>query len=313
MKLSVFVVTYNQEKYIRQCIDGILMQHVNFDYEVVIGDDCSTDSTRRICEEYANKYSQIKLLPLESNLGIARNWKRVLSACQGEYVAMCEGDDYWVDEEKLQAEVDLMDSDKEIGYVFTKNAVLTTTGEIVGKDAVFEHVPEKMDLHLLTRLWLPSHTQTVCFRRILFPSPYPVEMETADYVCDVYLKYLVASKCKIGFINKTTAVYRHGGVTGGQKNIEIYAKKRRCDLAKLDSLTNHEYSYFLIKYWRVHEYEQMTIFFLDRGKRLKATKYFILKVLYDILYNPPRPSTNARLNFIKHYIKYMLTTKKVEK
>lgn len=309
MKLSVFVVTYNQEKYIRQCLDGILMQKVNFDYEVVIGDDCSKDRTREICEEYAKKNQCINILPVEKNMGIAKNWKRVLLACQGEYVATCEGDDYWIDDNKLQMEVDLMESDKEIGYVFTKNAIVTTKGEFVQRDADFENVPSKMDLHLLTKLLLPSHTQTICFRRELFPNPYPIEMESADYVCDVYLKYLVASKCKIGFINRTTAVYRLGGVTGKQMDIEKYAKKRKLDLAKLDSLTNHEYSYFLKKYWAVHEYEQMTFFFLDIGERIKATKYFVLKVVYDFLYNTPKVRTNSRLVFFKHFVKYMLKKK----
>ena len=97
MKLSVFVVTYNQEKYIRQCLDSILMQEVYFDYEVVIGEDHGTDGTRAICEEYAEKYSQIRLLPLTKNMGISGNWRRVLLECKGEYIAMCEGDDYWLD------------------------------------------------------------------------------------------------------------------------------------------------------------------------------------------------------------------------
>ena len=99
--VSVFVVTYNQEKYIRQCLDSILMQKVNFDYEIVIGEDSGTDNTLSICEEYARKYPQIRLLPKTSHLGIAGNWKRVLSECQGKYVAMCEGDDYWCDPLKL--------------------------------------------------------------------------------------------------------------------------------------------------------------------------------------------------------------------
>ena len=310
MKLSVFVVTYNQEKYIRQCLDSILMQKVDFDYEVVIGEDHSTDGTRSICEEYAAKHPQIRLLPLTENLGVAGNWKRVLLECKGKYVAMCEGDDYWIDDNKLQMEADLLDSDKEIGYVFTKNAILTEEGEILHRDAIFEQVPAKMDLHMLTKLWLPSHTQTICFRRNLLPEPYPEEMETSDYVCDIYLKYLVASKCKIGFINKTTAVYRLGGVTGNQRDMESYAKRRRSDLAKLDKLTNHEYSYFLINYWAAHEYEQMTTFFLAAGNKFKATKYFVLKILYDIIYNPPILGANIRLNFINHYLKNMMSLKK---
>ncbi len=120
MKASVFVVTYNQEKYIRQCLDSILMQQVDFDYEVVIGEDHGTDHTRAICEEYAAKYPRIRLLPLMENLGIARNWQRVLSACEGEYIAMCEGDDYWTEPLKLQKQVNFLEQNKLYAGCFHK-------------------------------------------------------------------------------------------------------------------------------------------------------------------------------------------------
>ena len=136
MKLSVFVVTYNQEKYIRQCLDSILMQKVDFDYEVVIGEDHGTDGTRAICEEYAEKYPQVRLLPLKERLGIARNWQRVLSECKGEYIAMCEGDDYWTDPLKLQKQVDFLDLNKEYVLSFHDATIINEKNEVV--------VPSKM-------------------------------------------------------------------------------------------------------------------------------------------------------------------------
>lgn len=309
MKLSVFVVTYNQEKYIRQCLDGILMQKVDFDYEVVIGEDHGTDGTRAICEEYAAKYPQVKLLPLKERLGIARNWQRVLSECHGEYIAMCEGDDYWTDENKLQMEVDLLDSDKEIGYVFTKNQIETSDGTIINRDASYVGVPSKMDLHQLTNLWLPSHTQTVCFRRDLLPTPYPDVMESADFICDICLKYIVASKCKIGYIDKNTAVYRMGGITSAQSDFDAYIRKRRSDLQKLDEYLHFEYSYFLSKQWKIHDCEQLTIRCFENGQRFKAIKYFFLKNIYVLLYNP-KYSRMKDLTFCKYFIKKLLSFKR---
>ncbi len=304
MKLSVFVVTYNQEKYIAQCLDGILMQEVDFEYEVIVGDDRSTDGTRRICENYADKYTQIKLLPEQPNMGIAKNWKRVLLACTGEYVAMCEGDDYWIDSRKLQKQVDLLDDNKEVGYVFTKNLILTDDNKIHSKEGLFERVPSIMDIHTLTNLWLPSHTQTVCFRRSLLPNEYPQEMESSNYVCDVYLKYLVGSKCKIAYINEATAVYRLGGVTGTQRDLESYIKSRREQLLKLDKLTNHEFSYFLVKQWKIHDCELLTLNYLNNKKKLKATKYFLLKYVYCLIYRPHQKDKN--LSFLKTYIKCIM-------
>ncbi len=101
IKISVIVTSYNHEKYIRQCIDSILMQKdVNF--ELIIGDDCSADNTRNILEEYKKNYPKIiNLLSKTENLGVTKNIKRCLNAVKGEYVAFCEGDDYWTDPLKL--------------------------------------------------------------------------------------------------------------------------------------------------------------------------------------------------------------------
>lgn len=112
-KVSIFVVTYNQENYIRECLDSIVNQIVNFDYEIVVGEDCSTDNTLAVCKEYAEKYSQIKLIYSDQNIGFIKNWERVLNACEGEYIAMCEGDDYWADINKLQKQVDFLDKNQD--------------------------------------------------------------------------------------------------------------------------------------------------------------------------------------------------------
>jgi glycosyltransferase involved in cell wall biosynthesis len=105
-KISVVVTSYNHEKYISKCLDGILMQRGVFDLEVILGDDCSTDLTPQIMQNYQEKYPDIiKIMPAEVNLGVTRNLKRCLDACTGEFVAICEGDDYWISEEKLQKQM----------------------------------------------------------------------------------------------------------------------------------------------------------------------------------------------------------------
>lgn len=107
--VSVWMITYNQENYISQALDSVLMQKTDFDYEIVIGEDCSTDNTRMILEEYKNKYQdKIRLILNESNIGMIANQNKTFKACQGEYIAMLEGDDFWIDEYKLQKQVDKM-------------------------------------------------------------------------------------------------------------------------------------------------------------------------------------------------------------
>jgi glycosyltransferase involved in cell wall biosynthesis len=112
MKVSVLIITYNQERFIAQAIESALMQEAGFDYELVIGEDCSTDRTRQIVVDYTTRYPE-KIRPLlhERNLGSGgkRNFVRAMGACRGKYAALLEGDDYWTDPRKLQKQVDFLD------------------------------------------------------------------------------------------------------------------------------------------------------------------------------------------------------------
>ena len=142
MKLSVFVVTYNQEQYIRQCLDSIVMQKTNFDYEVIIGEDSSTDSTAAICDEYAEKYPFIKVYHHPNNLGLLKNWEFVMNKCQGEYIALLEGDDFWIDEKKLQRQVDWLDMHSEYTLTFTRAEILYEDGSKEGQEKNLLHILE---------------------------------------------------------------------------------------------------------------------------------------------------------------------------
>ncbi len=113
------MITYNHSAYVAQAIDGILMQQADFDFELVIGEDFSTDNTRAICEDYASKYPQIiKLLPAEKNLGMMPNFVRTLKACKGLYVALCEGDDYWTDKNKLKIQIENLQKNSKYSFSF---------------------------------------------------------------------------------------------------------------------------------------------------------------------------------------------------
>ncbi len=101
--MSVLLVTYNHAKYVAQALDSILMQRTDFDFEIVAVDDCSDDSTLSILKEYESQHVQLRVLPADTNFGISRNYQRGFAACRGEYIAVLEGDDYWISPRKLQA------------------------------------------------------------------------------------------------------------------------------------------------------------------------------------------------------------------
>lgn len=108
--VSVIVLTYNHEKYIRQALDSILMQEVDFKYEVLVGDDCSTDKTTELLQGYINgKEDIIQLYVREKNIGPSKNLYQLLQVAKGKYIAFCEGDDYWADVHKLQKQIQFLE------------------------------------------------------------------------------------------------------------------------------------------------------------------------------------------------------------
>lgn len=119
-KISVIVATYNQEDTIGRTLDSILMQQCHVPYEIVIGEDCSTDSTRTVCQEYAKKHPDvIRLFANQKNKGLIDNYFDCLLACEGQYIAECAGDDFWTDPLKLEKEVTILEEHPEVTLVHT--------------------------------------------------------------------------------------------------------------------------------------------------------------------------------------------------
>ena len=118
--VSVIVITYNQEKYIRECIESILAQKGDFEFEIIIGEDCSTDKTREICKKLqAQNPQHIKLLLQDNNQGLMKNYLSTLELCRGKYIAQIAGDDYWNNPQKLQKQIDILEKNQHIGLVYT--------------------------------------------------------------------------------------------------------------------------------------------------------------------------------------------------
>ena len=123
IKVSVWVFVYNEEKYIRQCLDSLVMQKTNFPFEVLVHDDCSTDATPSIIQEYKDKYPNIVVPILEKeNLfsqHISKIFRILMEKTRGVYITACDGDDYWTDELKLQKQADFLDNNKDfISHTF---------------------------------------------------------------------------------------------------------------------------------------------------------------------------------------------------
>ena len=125
MKLDIILITYNQEQYIAQAVESILMQRVDDDVQVrvIVADDCSKDKTLEIIKSYEEKsLFPFVYLPAKNNMGIAANYKRAYAATEAEYVAVLEGDDWWVDPHRIQKHVDCFQNHDDC--VLTKNNYL---------------------------------------------------------------------------------------------------------------------------------------------------------------------------------------------
>ena len=140
MKLSVMVITYNHERFLAQTLESILAQQVNFEYEVLVGEDCSTDGTRDVIETFRRRYpKQIVPVIREQNVGAMRNFQETLGACSGQYVALLEGDDFWTCRDKLQRQVDFLEANPDCAIACHRAHFLDETKG--GQDGVFPRIP----------------------------------------------------------------------------------------------------------------------------------------------------------------------------
>ena len=190
------------------------MQQTDFDFEVVIGEDCSTDNTRKICEKYANRYPSVKLLESKKNLGLVKNWKRVLTHCTGEYIAMCEGDDYWTDPLKLQRQVDFLDKNPDFTLCFHNRNY--QKGDYISDELHCNYGKETHFVHeeiLNARI----HTLTVVFRNILKEKPVPDVFFTLPLIDNVVWTHLsrFGKAAYLDFVGATYRLHENGVYSAG--------------------------------------------------------------------------------------------------
>ncbi len=194
--VSVALVTYKHEAYIREALDSILMQRVNFSYEIVVGDDCSPDGTQDILREYADRHpGRFVLLLREKNLGATANSYDIKCHCTGRYIAQLEGDDFWTDPDKLQKQVDFLEAHPEyIGTVHMQNVVDENSCPIKGINGYCEPGRFTMKDYLVEGN-LPGQTATLVYRNI-YRNPlhdYSIEARAHDFRSDVTVTLILLS------------------------------------------------------------------------------------------------------------------------
>jgi len=254
--ISVIVTSYNHEKYIQQCLESILMQKGNFNVEIIIGDDCSTDGTMSLLEVYQEKFPQlIKILPNTANLGITKNLKRCFDACTGDYIAICEGDDYWIDQYKLQKQLDRLEKHKDLSMCFsaiilffeeTKVFEPFTTAKKVGKEAITTE-------ELIEYNYIGNFSCCVYRRKTIENLP---EGLFDLYAVDWMINICCSEMGDIGYLDDYMSVYRKHqssawtGLTQYQRNTKIL------DLIdNYDKFLNFRFHENFLRYKELVDYE----------------------------------------------------------
>ncbi len=287
-KISVFMITYNHENFITQAIESVMMQETLFPFELVIGEDCSTDSTRKICLEYKNKFpDKIKLLLPEKNLGVRENCKQTMSQCDGDYVAWLEGDDYWLDKKKLQLQVDFLEANNECSMCFHRE-VIVDEKKIELSEQWNREIKKTSSVSDICK------GNFICANTVLFRNydKFIQDFSVDSVVLDWPLWVTLADKGKIGFIDKKMSVYRvhQGGIFSmkskahqyilGEKAAHVWKKiigKKKC---------NNEFAEIVWFY-----YGKIIKASLLEGEYTKTIKYIIKGVRCIIQY--PKASLNA--------------------
>jgi hypothetical protein len=180
--VSVLCLTYNHEAFVAEALESFLAQRTSFEVEVVVADDCSTDGTVAAVERFRERFgSRLVLLTTAVNLGVTRNFRRGLAACRGRFIALCEGDDHWRGHDKLQRQVDFLESHPRYVMAF-HDAVVIGSSPRVGRRHRPNPLPRDASRAELigTR---PISTLTVCFRNVLGPLPAEFDQAPALDLC----------------------------------------------------------------------------------------------------------------------------------
>jgi glycosyltransferase involved in cell wall biosynthesis len=208
MKLTVIVITYNHERFIAQALESVLMQKVNFEFEVVISEDRSTDRTRQIVTEFARSNpSKIRLLLSQYNLHSNEVVVRAIQASQGQYVALLDGDDYWTSADKLQKQVDFLDNHPECSVCFHNAQVVHEDGS---RSPWNWTSANQKEFSTLEDIWMDNFIAacSTMFRKGLIIT-FPQWFNSLFPITDWPLHILNAEHGKIGYINEVMGVYRY--------------------------------------------------------------------------------------------------------
>ncbi len=290
--VSVVCITYNHEKFISQAINSFLMQKTDFPIEIVIGEDCSTDRTREICLQYQQEFPNIiNLITSEKNVGMKENFVRTFESAKGKYIALCDGDDYWIDDRKLQLQVDFLEKNQDYSICFHATRLVNEKGEEL---VVLPVEDQKKTTYSLEDLIIKLNFMATCsvlFRNHLFKNfpDWYYKLEIADHPLHVFN----AQHGLIGYIDIIMSVYRSSSCPTAfvsRNPINRINEEIRC-ISFINEYLNFKFKGQLEKHLLSREMELFRIFknqknwfdVLERVKKIIKLKHSITQKSYFLI------------------------------
>lgn len=207
--VSVICTNYNKGSWIGEAIESFLNQETNFAFEILLIDDKSTDESRDIIKKYAKKYPKnIRAFYNEKNLGITKTWIKICKEAKGKYIARCDGDDYWIDNQKLQKQIDALEASSDSKWCCTDYNLVTPEGEVTHKSAVETGLFKRPDSYaemLATKGMTMASTWLVDTKLM-----NNVNSEISDTAVDdtFNIQLDLFNKTKLTYLPESTAAYR---------------------------------------------------------------------------------------------------------
>ena len=298
MDVTICLVTYNHGKYVKRCLDSLLKQKTNFEFEILVHDDCSTDNTIEILREYKERFPQIINLDIEEENKFSQGIKTIvlqlmLPKARGKYVALCEGDDYWCDVNKLQKQFICMEHEQGASICTHATQIIEEDGVSTGK-----RIPERaitagdlsgedmLDYILLKDTHL-FHTSSMFFRKSIFDDvleSLPAFMKIS-FVEDRILMLFLATRGSIFFIDEIMSCYRV--MSAGSWSLMVSSSRKKAyesDLEIIEMIKAFD-DYTQNKYHQKVEQHLTTLYFrtlqyeMNYGELVKARYHDLFQTL----------------------------------
>lgn len=283
------MMAYNQGKYIGDAIDSVLQQSLPFEWELLIGDDHSIDNTAEVVRRYAAK--EIKYILREKNVGLHANYVDLVRRARGEYIALLEADDYWLDKDKTAKQVALMDEDPTIVWSFTNGIIVNQNKQLIKE--VNNDLPSTFNLKYYLSNFFNPINNSIIFRRSVEPNTYP-DMFFTITQWDSVLHMLRAKKGLIGFVPINGVAWRrHPEATSMTSNFS--GSKRYTDWLIIQDTMPKELGQEYKPYFQNKgiAYEYLSIYFLKKKKVHIALQYVLRMV-----FSKPRLNSNRLKDYL---------------